>query len=239
MLLVIIIMLVTGALSAIAAARVKAAFSRGQRIPLSSGYTGRQVAEMIVRHKGLDCRVVETPGVLTDHYNPMNKTLALSPDVYHGRTAAAAGVAAHEVGHALQHATGSPSMWARSILAPLAGLGSSLGPWLVVIGGFLGAYQQAWAGVHGMAFYVAWLGIILFGLSTLFTLVTVPNEFNASHRAKVVLHDLGIIRPGEEDRTVSKVLNAAGLTYVAAAVTSILWLLYYAWPLISGMGRND
>jgi hypothetical protein len=146
-------------------------------------------------------------------------------------------VAAHEVGHALQHAHGDITMWARSVLAPAAGFGNALGPIVVMVGGAMGGVQAATAGNQNLGYWIMVIGIILFGAATLMSLVTVPNEFNASSRARVALLDMGYVRQGEEDAAVRSVLTAAGLTYVAAAVSSIAWLLYYALPLI--MGRRD
>lgn len=232
MLLYFLILGGTILLSLGASALVKSAFAAGQRVPLASGLTGAEIARRIARHHDLDCEVVETEGVLSDHYNPATRTLALSRDVFHGRTAAAAGVAAHEVGHAIQHATGDLTMWMRSYLAPAAGLGSGLAPWIIFAGAMLGGFGQLTAEVWGLGAIITLVGISLFGAFTLFTLVTVPNEFNASHRARLALLDMGIIRPGEEEQHVGKVLTAAGLTYVAAAVTAVAWLLYYLLPLL-------
>lgn len=241
MLIYIGIMVVGFAISGGAALLVKLAFARGARIAIRSGMTGREVAEAILRDADIrDVKVVEHQGFLSDHYNPMNKTLALSPDVYHRATASAAGVAAHEVGHAIQHARGYAPMWMRSILVPVANLGSMLGPVIIMVGGGLGAAEQAAKGIPGLGLTLALIGVGLFVAATLFTLITVPVEFNASSRAKERLIALGITRPGEEDNAVRGVLTAAGLTYVAAAVTSILWLLYWLWRagLIGGQRRD-
>ena len=160
MILYLAIFVGTLALSGLAAAGVKSAFAKGKQVPLSSGYTGREIAEMIVRQKGLDCNVVETPGMLSDHYNPMSKTLALSPDVYHGRTAAAAGLPPTK--SAMPCST-PPAARAcgPSVLAPVAGLGSGLGPLTGCPWRGLGGYQQAMANSPGIAFYVAWAGVII------------------------------------------------------------------------------
>ena len=220
----LILILAMGALSFGASRMVKKAFTRGQRVRISSGLTGREVAQRILDNEHItDVQVVEVQGMLSDHYNPMSKTLALSPDVFHGVSASSAGVAAHEVGHAIQHAKGYTLMWFRSFIVPVANIGSMIGPWIVIIGLVLGAASGA-----GMGRSVAMLGVILFGMSTLFTLVTVPVEFDASARARNLLVQLGITQPGKEDDTVKKVFNAAGLTYVAAAISSIAMLLYWA-----------
>lgn len=222
-----IIIVVSMVISAIAAGYVKLRFSRGQTVPLSSGLSGREVAERILRHEGIaDVSVHEHQGILSDHYNPGNKTLNLSSAVYHGRDAAAAGVAAHEVGHALQHAHGDVTMWGRTILVYPAHFGSMLAPMLVMAGLLMGGGHALMPG--SMSYIIAVAGVVLFGVATLSSLIIVANEFNASKRARVVLSDLGITRPGDEDEAVGGVLTAAGLTYVAAALTSLMLLLYWA-----------
>ena len=238
----ILIAVVCGALALAASALVKLQFNRGKRVRLATGATGYDIAMAILRDADIsDVKVVEHPGFLSDHYNPMTKTLALSPDVYHGQTAAAAGVAAHEVGHAIQHARGYAPMWMRSALVPVANLGSTLAPWMIMGGTLLGSAQQAGAGRGGLGYYLALAGVVLFGAATAFTLVTVPVEFNASARARERLVSLGLIRPGAETNAVRGVLTAAGLTYVAAAVTSLAYLLYYAWRagLLGGSRREN
>jgi Zn-dependent membrane protease YugP len=201
---------------------VRSRFSAGQRIPLMTGMAGRDVARAVLRAHGIcNVDIVEHGGFLSDHYNPLTRTLALSPDVYHGRDAAAAGVAAHEAGHAVQHARAYAPLWMRSAIVPAANIGSSLGPWIVIAGIFLGAGQ-------GLGYGLAVLGVALFALSTLFTLVTLPVEFDASARAKRALNQLGIVRTRNEAAAVSGVLDAAGLTYVAAAASSLAMLFYWA-----------
>jgi uncharacterized protein len=210
-----------------AAALVRARVARARLVPAASGLTGAEAAARILRYTGLEgLRIEEHAGMLSDHYNPLTRTLALSHDVFHGRDAAAVGIAAHEAGHALQHAKGYAPMWVRSLLVPMANLGSLIGPWLVIAGIALGAAQQA---VPGLAWWLAAAGLGLFGLAALFTLVTLPVEFDASARAKLLLREYGIVGDGEDAVQVNRVLTAAGLTYVAAAATSVLWLLYWAW----------
>ncbi len=228
---------ISALLSLVTAGMVKAQFARGRRVPISSGLRGVDVAQRILRDADIhDVEVVEHQGFLSDHYNPMTKTLALSHDVYNGQNAAAAGIAAHEVGHAIQHARGYSPMWLRSAIVPVANIGSMIGPWLIIAGIMMGAAQGAGMG-HGLALS----GVILFGAATLFTLVTVPVEFNASSRAKERLVALGITREGEESQAVRGVLTAAGLTYVAAAIGSILQLLYWAMQagLLGGRSSDD
>ena len=233
--LYLLILVVSLVLSGIVSAMVSSRFKAGQKIQIQSGLTGAEVASAILADAGIfDVRIRETHGFLADFYNPLDKTLNLSRDVYHGRNASAAGVAAHETGHAIQHAKNYFPMWLRSAIVPAANLGSTVGPWLIIIGIILGAAQ-------GMGFgrELAIFGVILFGCATLFTLVTVPVEFNASSRAKERLQHLQIVQSGDEYNTVSGVLFAAGLTYVAAAITSVMQLLY--WALRAGLlgGRRD
>lgn len=216
------IMAGTFALSGLTSLMVKSKFRAGQKVAIRSGLSGFQVAQAILRDAGItDVRIEQHRGFLSDHYNPLSKTLVLSPDVYNGSDAAAAGVAAHEVGHAIQHAQAYTPMWLRSALVPIANIGSNLGPWIIITGIFLGAAQ-------GLGHTIALIGVGLFAVATLFTVVTVPVEFDASARAKHHLLQSGIIGPGREFSAVSGVLTAAGLTYVAAAASSIMMLLYWA-----------
>lgn len=228
------ILLITLVLSGSVSMMVKSRFSAGQKVNISSGLTGADIAKAILMDAGItDVRILEHHGFLSDHYNPMNKTLNLSREVYYGRNASAAGVAAHEVGHAIQHAQGYFPMWLRSAIVPAANVGSNLGPWLVILGIMLMGFGKA------IGQPVAVVGVILFALATLFTLVTVPVEFDASSRAKKILARLDIVAQGREYNTVSGVLFAAGLTYVAAAIGSILQLLYWAYRAGLIGGRRD
>lgn len=228
------ILLVTLALSGFVSWMVKARFSAGQKVRISSGLTGADVAKAILMDAGItDVQVLEHHGFLSDHYNPMNKTLNLSREVYYGSSASAAGVAAHEVGHAIQHAQGYFPMWLRSAIVPVANIGSNFGPLIVIIGIMLMGMGKAFGQD------VAIIGVLLFAATTLFTLVTVPVEFDASSRAKKILARLDIVAQGREYNTVSGVLFAAGLTYVAAAVGSILQLLYWAYRAGLFGGRRD
>jgi len=228
----IIILVGTLAVSGLVSFMVKSRFRAGQKVAIYSGLTGADVARRILHNHGIeDVTVHEHQGFLSDHYNPLNKTLNLSPDVYHGRSASAAGVAAHEVGHAIQHAENYFPMWVRSAVVPAANIGSNFGPWMVIIGAMLGI-------ANGLGHFVAMLGVALFAMSTLFTVVTVPVEFDASARAKKSLLHSGIVQEGQEYNAVSSVLTAAGLTYVAAAASSIAMLLY--WAAKAGLlGRSD
>ncbi len=222
-----------------ASAMVKLRFNRGRAVSLASGMTGAEVAAALVKDAGLQgVTIVEHQGFLSDHYNPMTRTLALSPHVYHGTDASAAGVAAHEAGHALQHAQNYLPMWFRSLIVPVANIGSMLGPMVIIGAIMLGAADAASQG--GLGRTLAIVGVAMFGAATVFSLITVPVEFDASSRAKERLIALRIVRPGVEADTVRGVLTAAGLTYVAAAISSVLMLLYWAWRagLIGGQRRD-
>ena len=226
MLILVVTLVLSGAVSLL----VKTRFAAGQKVNISSGLSGADVAKAILMEAGItDVKVLKHQGFLSDHYNPLNKTLNLSPEVYSGRNASAAGVAAHEVGHAIQHAQGYFPLWLRSAIVPAA----NLGPWLVIIGIMLMSMGKA------LGQSLAIVGVVLFGLATLFSLVTVPVEFDASARAKKALARMEVVAPGREYNTVSGVLFAAGLTYVAAAISSILQLLYWAYRAGLIGGRRD
>jgi len=195
--------------------RVTSTFRRYAKVPASNGLTGRQMAEHILAQAGVDGVAVEaTPGQLSDHYDPVKRRIRLSESVYESHSVAALGVAAHECGHAIQHHVGYAAMnWRWALLKP-ANLGTSLAPWMVMIGFFMG---QA----GGMLVDV---GIVLFTAAVLFHLVTLPVEFNASRRAVEHLQQAGVVAP-QDVQGVRAVLNAAGFTYVAAAAAAILTLV--------------
>lgn len=198
--------------------RVKSAFSKYSQVRTQSGLTGAQAAMQLLSRGGLGNVSVEmTHGMLSDHYDPQSKVLRLSKDVYNLPSIASVGVAAHEAGHALQDKTAYFPLAIRSALVPAVSLGSWLGPILFMAGLFL-------HGVLGSS--LAWVGLILFGGTTLFALVTLPVEFDASRRAKELLVSQGIVSQREMEG-VNAVLDAAALTYVAAAAQAIMQLLYY------------
>jgi Zn-dependent membrane protease YugP len=208
-----------------AQARVKRNFNKYAQVRTARNVTGAQVARQLLDAQGLyDVAVEETQGFLSDHYDPRSKVLRLSPDVYRTPSIAAAGVAAHEMGHAMQDAGGYFPLQIRSALVPAAQFGSSFAPWLF-IGGMLLNFSS-----------LAWVGVIMFAAAVLFTLVTLPVEFDASARAKQLLVSNSILI-GDEIEGVNKVLGAAAWTYVAAAVSAIGTLLYYV-LLLTG-GRRD
>lgn len=215
-------LLISGAASLL----VRSAFNRYSQIRSIRGMTGAQAAQVLLDRAGIhDVQIVPTQGYLSDHYNPVNKQLALSEAVYSSNSLAAIGVATHEAGHAIQHATNYFPLWARSAIVPMANIGSSLGYIVMAIG----------LAIHP---YVVAAGAILFGCVLLFQLITLPVEFDASARAKRLVVESGIIYP-EEQHGINSVLNAAALTYVAAVVTTLLTLLYYL--MRSGLlgGRSD
>lgn len=223
------ILVVIGAVICIAAsARVKNVFSRYSRIQSHSGLTGREAAEQILHRNGIyDVQVIHIGGNLTDHYNPGNKTLGLSDTVYNSTSVAAIGVAAHECGHAVQHARGYVPLAIRGSLVPVANIGSMAAWPLILIGLFMNGQT---------AIFFINLGILLFSAAVLFQIVTLPVEFNASGRAVKVLESSGMLYPDEVD-SVKKVLGAAALTYVASAASMILQLLRLV--IIGGRKRND
>jgi Zn-dependent membrane protease YugP len=211
----VLVMLPGLLISGAASLMVRSAFSRYSRVGSMRNITGAQAAQAMLDHAGIhDVTIVPTQGFLSDHYNPTNKTLALSPDVYQSTSVAAIGVACHEAGHALQHAHGYVPLWLRSALVPAASLGSNLGYLVMIVGFFLTSQTTIL------------IGAALFSLVVLFQIVTLPVEFDASARAKREVVAQGILYP-EEQVGVNRVLNAAAMTYVAAAVSSILTLLYY------------
>lgn len=223
-----ILVLIGVAICLFASSRVNSVFRRYSTVRSRSGLTGREAAERILRANGIyDVTVRHIPGNLTDHYDPRNKTLGLSDSTYGSASVAAIGVAAHECGHAAQHATGYAPLKFRGALVPVANFGSTLAWPLILIGLFLRS---------DTAVIFINMGILLFSAAVLFQLVTLPVEFNASSRAVKVLETTGMLYP-EEIRQTKAVLGAAALTYVASAVSAILQLLRLL--LITGRRRND
>ena len=206
---------------------VNSRFSKYSRVRSRSGMTGAQAAERILQSQGIyDVAIQRVSGKLTDHYDPRNKTLNLSDAVYASTSVAAVGVAAHECGHAIQHARGYAPLSFRSALVPVANIGSQLSWLFIILGIFFG-------GSHTLIM----IGILMFSAAVLFQLVTLPVEFNASHRALRILGEQGILSDSELPYT-RKVLKAAALTYVASAAASILQLLRLV-LLFGGRRRDD
>ncbi len=221
------------ALSLFASFRVKSTFRKYSQLTTRSGMTGAEVAQRILRDNGIhDVQVEPVHGKLTDHYDPKSKVLRLSEPVYGGQSMAAFGVAAHEVGHAIQDAHHYGPLKFRSAIVPVAGLGTSIGIWVLIASLFLGGMANT------MGALVGTIGLLLFGGTFLFTLVTLPVEFDASKRALVALNNGGYTTV-EEMQGAKKVLDAAALTYVAAAVSSLLMLFYWLIRLgVIGGNRN-
>lgn len=206
--------------------KVKGTYRKYSQIPASSGMTGAQVARTILDSNGLyNVRVEETHGILSDHYDPRSKTVRLSSSNYHGASVAGAAVAAHECGHAIQDAQDYAFLRFRHALVPVANLGSNLSWILIMIGIF--------AGLSGFLL----LGIVFMAAAVLFQIVTLPVEFNASNRAMDEIVSLGVIR-NDEERETRKVLTAAALTYVAAALVAVLELVRLL-LIYTGMTEED
>ena len=217
-------------LSMLAAGRVKATFAKWSQVRSRSGVSGAQVARAILQANGIhDVAVEPVGGHLSDHYDPRSKTLRLSEPVFHSNSVASLGVAAHEVGHAIQHAHRYGPLQFRSAWVPVASLGSGLGEILIVIGLAMAA------GSGSMT--MAWIGLAVFAATTVFTLVTLPVEFDASKRAMVTLEQSGVLAADELPGARS-VLNAAALTYVAAAATSLMMMAYWLFQILGSQRRE-
>lgn len=209
-------------LGLIAQGMVKSAYARAGKIRASSGLSGAEAAQRILNVFGIsDVAIEPAKSFLGDHYDPKKKVLRLSPDVYQGRSLASLGIAAHEVGHAIQDAQDYGPLVIRNGLVPMASVGSQMSIGLVFVGLILSYMQMKF----GQPIAVAGLG--LFGVVVLFQLVNLPVEFNASSRARTILLEQGMVT-AKENKIVGKVLNAAALTYVAATITAIMTMLYYA-----------
>ena len=218
----------TMAISLWAAARVKSAYARGSEVPASSGYTGAEAAAKILDAAGIhDVEITEHDGLLGDHYDPMHKRLVLSTQNYHGHSAAALGVAAHEAGHAIQHKVGYAMMTVRQSMAPATQIAAGVSNFVMIAGIFLLSTS-----IGGTLLTI---GAVALAVICLFHLVTLPVEFDASRRAKAELVRLGIV--GDDEMSgVHETLDAAALTYVAAFVAALGSLLHI---LLMLSGRRD
>jgi uncharacterized protein len=218
------------ALSLWAAWRVRAVYARYNQGVVRSGLTGAEVAAEILRQNGIDdVEIREGEGMLGDHYDPLHKRLVLSPDNFHGSTPAALGVAAHECGHALQHARAYKPLHWRMAAVGITTYANHVVLLLPVLGLFTGLITPL---AGAMILATAW-GIIM-----VFNLVTLPVEFDASRRARAALAHFGFIAPGEEAVGVNRVLDAAAWTYVAAFITSLGYFLWHLLPLLAGSNRS-
>ena len=225
----LVLMIVFGIIGFAVSRRLKSVFAKYEKMPLSSGLTGAQVAQKMLTDNNIyDVTVENTPGKLTDHYNPANKTVNLSPEVYNGRNVSAAAVAAHECGHAVQHAVEYPWLQMRSQMVPIVNFSSRALNFVYIAMIFLAWFSNLWA-------EMLLLIIILQAAITLFSVVTLPVEMDASNRALVWLNQSGLTR-GAEHEGAETALKWAGRTYIVAALASITTLLYY---IMRYMGSRD
>jgi len=209
-----------------AQAKIRSAYSQYSQVRTATGLTGAEVARLMLDRNGLkNIQIDQVAGTLSDHYDPSSKTLRLSQGVYNSPSVAAAGIAAHETGHAIQDATNYGPLKIRSIMVPTVRIGSWIGPIVFM------------AGLALSSINLAWIGIVLFSATAIFSLVTLPVEFNASARAKEWLANSGVIYSSEVEG-VHKVLDAAALTYVAGALQSISTIFYYVFLLLGRSRRN-
>lgn len=209
---------------------LKRKFKKYSQIQLKNGMSGAEIAQKMLSDNGVfDVKVISTPGRLTDHYNPKDKTVNLSEAVYNQRNAAAAAVAAHEVGHAVQHATAYSYLTMRSQLVPLVSITSKFSQWLVIGGLIMGAAS----GVIGIGFYIAILGLIFMGFATLFSFITLPVEYDASNRALAWLKRKNMVSR-EELAGATDALKWAARTYLVAALGSLAMLLYWGSRFLGG-----
>lgn len=231
---VLLVLLPGIVLSGGASMLVQSRFAKYSKVRSLQGITGREAAQRLLDYAGIhDVKVVRVDGMLTDHYNPVSKQLALSSAVYDQTSIAAIGVAAHEAGHAIQHAQGYQPLKLRSALVPVANIGTSMGTYAM----FGGLIVMAGGAIIGKWIFLA--GVVAFVMFLLFQLVTLPVEFDATNRAKALVLEAGIVTP-QERSGMDRVLGAAALTYVAAFVSSLLTLVYFLYRsgLLSGQNRS-
>ncbi|OBQ57277.1 zinc metallopeptidase [Tamlana sp. s12] len=209
--------------------KLKSKFEKYSKVHLRNGMSGAEIAQKMLADNGIyDVEVISTPGRLTDHYNPKNKTVNLSESVYNQRNAAAAAVAAHECGHAVQHAQAYNWLQMRSALVPIVSVTSGMSQWLIIGGLVLGGA----AGV-GLGWWVAVLGVVFMGFATLFSFITLPVEYDASNRALAWLKNRHMLAP-EEYAGAEDSLKWAARTYLVAAIGALANLLYWALQLFGG-----
>lgn len=217
-------------------ARLKSKFEHYSKVYLRNGMSGKEVAEKMLRDNGIyDVQVISVPGQLTDHYNPANKTVNLSEAVYMQRNAASAAVAAHECGHAVQHAVGYSMLQLRSKLVPMVQISSTLSQFVIFAGIAVMAASRSIQNPNGNTTVLA-IGVLLFAVTTLFAFITLPVEYDASNRAMKWLKDSGTVT-SEEFVGVQDSLKWAARTYVVAAIGSLAQLLYWA-SILFGNRRN-
>ena len=225
---ILIVSILFVGISMIVSMILKGKFKKYSKVPLVSGLTGKQIAEKMLQENGIfDVKVVSVQGFLSDHYDPTKKTVNLSPDVFEGRSVAAAAVAAHECGHAVQHATAYSWLMMRSKLVPLVQFSANLVNWVLLIGIFMAASGNT---------TLLFIGICLFALSVLFTLVTLPVEFDASNRALAWLNNTNVTNPQEYPKA-KDALKWAAMTYVVAALAAVVTLLQYVMVFLGSRDR--
>ncbi|MFI3327701.1 MAG: zinc metallopeptidase [Rikenellaceae bacterium] len=211
--------------------RLKSVFEKYSNIPSVGGLTGAQAAEKMLNDMGIsDVKVVATSGALTDHYNPTTKTIALSEPVYGSRSVAAVAVACHECGHAVQHAKAYKPLVLRSVMVPSVSFSSRYAQWLV-FGGLVLASS-------GFGMMLCWIGVGMMGMAALFSIVTLPVEYNASNRALEWMRMAGVVY-GEQEKQARIALNWAARTYLVAALSAVASLLYYVMLIMGGGRRRD
>jgi uncharacterized protein len=211
---------------------LKSKFTKYSKVMLSTGITGKEVAEKMLKDNGItDVQVVSVAGFLSDHYNPANKTVNLSPDVYNGSSVSAAAVAAHECGHAVQHATNYSMLQFRSKMVPATQIGTNLSQWVIMIGIGLLSLSTKWS-------FVLLIGIGLFSIATIFSLVTLPVEFDASKRALAWLDRVNITNDDEQSKA-KETLKWAATTYVIAALASLITLIQYIMIYLSRTSNRN
>ena len=226
----IILMIVIAVVSFAVQWRFKSKFKKYTEMPLSSGYSGKDIADKMLKDNGIyDVQIISAEGQLSDHYNPADRTVNLSPEVYHGRSVAAAAVAAHECGHAVQHAKAYSWLKFRSSVVPAVNVASKITQWALMIGVILMIFSGD--------ITVLTVGVVALAIVTLFAFITLPVEFDASNRALAWLqNNRGIMQADSENDQAKDALWWAAMTYVVAALSSLATLVYYASML---MGRRD
>jgi uncharacterized protein len=225
---VMIVSIIFLVLSLVVSGILKNKFKSYGKIPLRNSLTGKEVAEKMLRESGIyDVKVISVDGFLSDHYNPLTKTVNLSPDVYNGSSIASAAVAAHECGHAVQHADSYSWLMLRSRLVPAVQFSSFLVQWVLLAGVIL---------INTFPSLI-WVGIILFGLTTVFSVITLPVEFDASRRALAWLNTTNVTNPQEYPKA-KDALKWAAMTYVVAALASVVTLVQYILIALGGRSRD-
>ncbi|HEX8332128.1 MAG TPA: zinc metallopeptidase [Segetibacter sp.] len=225
---IIVVSLIFVGISFLVSMRLKSKFALYSNMPLSNGLSGKEIAEKMLKENGIyNVQVISVPGYLSDHYNPTNKTVNLSPEVYGGRSVAAAAVAAHECGHAVQHATAYSWLMMRSRLVPVVQFSSGILQWILL------------AGIIMVNVFPGLLlaGIALFALTTIFAFVTLPVEFDASNRALAWLRTTNVTLPGENEKA-KDALKWAAMTYVVAAIASLATLIQYILVFLGSRDRE-